>query len=142
MHSFRPVLMALLAASALGGCSIVRHNTSVDATTELVGLSKSDLYACAGVPDRTAVIGSTEYVTFDNSEETSQSLTIPLIGGGASNQQTQFCRATAVLEGGKVVSLSYTGDSGVFYATDEQCSYSIRTCVKRVEDRLKQSKRP
>jgi hypothetical protein len=133
------VALAGLGVWALSGCSIGRHDTAVQATTDLVGISKADLYQCAGVPDRTAIVDGVEYVTFDNTEETTQSLTIPLIGGGASNQATQFCRTTASLVNGKVTAISYTGDTGAFYARDEQCAYSIATCVKGVEERRKQS---
>jgi hypothetical protein len=135
MNRLIPLLLA-----GLAGCSIGRHDTAVDATRDLVGLGKADLYQCAGVPDRTATIDGTEFVTFDNSEETSESLTVPLIGGGASNQQTQFCRTTAMLVDGKVLSITYTGDTGAFYARNEQCAYSIGQCVKLVEERRKQSK--
>ncbi len=127
---------------ALSGCSIPQHNTAVDAETELVGLEKADLYQCAGVPDRTAMVDGHEFVTFDNSEEVSQALTIPIFGGGASDQETQFCRTTARIDNGRVTQLSYVGDNGPFYATKAQCAYSINTCVRLVEQRRKQSPAP
>jgi hypothetical protein len=109
----------------------------VDAQTELVGMHKGDLYQCAGVPNRTATVDGRDYVTFDNSEITSEALTIPIIGGGVTGEQEQFCRITATIANGKVESISYTGDTGAFYATNEQCSYSVRTCVSEVEQRKK-----
>ena len=125
----------------LSGCSIARHNTAVDAKTELVGLDKEDLYMCAGVPDRTTVLNGHEYVTFDNSELTSQALTLPIIGGGLTGEEEQFCRTTARLDNGKVTAISYAGDTGAFYAKNEQCAYTIATCVKQVEtNRKAQSK--
>src|SRR5690349_4309121 len=118
----RRAAFALLAL-ALGSCSIERNKTAEQAETRLVGLSRADLYRCAGLPHREATIDGVTFATYDNQLSTSNALTLPFIGGGLTQGTNNYCRTTFTLERGAVSSVTYAGATGPFYAEHEQCSY-------------------
>ncbi len=123
----------LLAALTVAGCSVARSDTAADAAVKMIGLTRDQLYRCAGVPNRTASFDGTDYATFDNSEFVSSGLTLPLIGGGLNTVESQYCRTTVTLVGDRVTSVTYSGDTGAFYARNEQCAYTVRRCLADAE---------
>jgi hypothetical protein len=127
----------LLLALALGACSVERNSTAQKAETKLVGLSRTDLYRCAGLPHRQAVIDGIEFATYDNQLSTSNALTLPFIGGGLTQGNSNYCRTTFTLDKGGVSSVTYAGATGPFYAEHEQCSYTVQACLKLVDEREK-----
>jgi len=127
----------LLLALALASCSVERNRTAETAATSLVGLSRSDLYRCAGLPHRQAVIDGIEFATYDNQLSSSNALTLPFIGGGLTQGTSNYCRTTFTLEKGAVSSVTYAGASGPFYAEHEQCAYTVQACLKLIDDRAK-----
>jgi hypothetical protein len=127
----------LLLALALGSCSFDRNRTAEHAETKLVGLSRADLYRCAGLPHRETVIDGVTFATYENQLSSSNALTLPFIGGGLTQGTNNYCRTTFTLEKGAVSSVNYAGATGPFYAEHEQCSYTVQACLKLVEEREK-----
>jgi len=128
-----PVVLALV----LGSCSIDRQHTAERAEAKLVGMSRADLYRCAGLPHRETVLDGVTFATYDNQISTSNALSLPFIGGGLTQGSNNYCRTTFTLEKGAVSSVTYAGDTGPFYAAHEQCSYTVQACMKMIEDREK-----
>ena len=134
---FASRLALTLLALALGSCSLERNKTATQAETQLVGMSRADLYRCAGLPHRETVIDGVTFATYDNQLSTSNALTLPFIGGGLTQGTNNYCRTTFTLERGAVSSVNYAGATGPFYAEHEQCAYTVQACLKMVEDRAK-----
>ena len=135
-HFARRAAVALLALG-LGSCSVDRDKTAEQAETRLVGMSRADLYRCAGLPHREATVDGVTFATYDNQLSTSNALTLPFIGGGLTQGNNNYCRTTFTLEKGAVSSVNYAGATGPFYAAHEQCSYTVQACVRMIEDRDK-----
>jgi|SRR4051812_39286159 hypothetical protein len=127
----------VLLTLALCSCSIERNRTSEQAATKLIGMSRADLYRCAGLPHRETVIDGIAFATYDNQLSSSNALSLPFIGGGLTQGSNNYCRTTFTLEKGAVSSINYAGATGPFYAEHEQCAYTVQTCLKVIEDREK-----
>lgn len=127
----------VLLTLALCSCSVERNRTAEQAGTQLVGLSRADLYRCAGLPHRETVIDGITFATYDNQLSSSNALTLPFIGGGLTQGSNNYCRTTFTLEKGAVSSVNYAGATGPFYAEHEQCAYTVQACLKMVEAREK-----
>src|SRR3954470_19221934 len=56
--------IVLGAVLVLTGCANPRSEAAARAGTELVGMPKEMLYSCAGVPDRTQLVGDAERLTY------------------------------------------------------------------------------
>ncbi len=85
------------------------------AKTELVGMKKSDLLACAGVPLRQATEGPFEYLSYSASSRI---------------LRTRYCEATFTLKDGVVQKLVYAGRTGGLLSGDEQCALIVGNCLK------------
>lgn len=118
-------------------CSISRDHTADKAEAQLIGLTRAELYRCAGLPHREAAVDGVEFATYDNQISSSNALTLPFIGGGLTQGSSNYCRTTFTIANGSVTSVNYAGDTGPFYAAHEQCAYTVQACLKLVEDRSK-----
>lgn len=122
--------LALIALLILAACSVLdekreairRADTANFAQTELVGLLKADILACAGRPARTVKTGDTETLTY-------------LSGGdgdatAGSETKEKPCEVTFVLRDGFVEKLEYSvPDVGIFGKGD-QCAFVVQKCVR------------
>ncbi|MCA8908906.1 MAG: hypothetical protein KDA49_05715 [Rhodospirillaceae bacterium] len=139
----------LLAAMAgLGGCTTL-GDQATSAQTLMVGLPKSDLLACAGVPQRSMVSGGVEYLTYVSQtlEGSPGSLGLgfgfgswgshvgtglgfgyPLYGGYA---ESRTCEATFTIANDQVVGVSYVGD-GAAQQNNRQCYFIVENCLERL----------
>ncbi len=115
MRGFVVLLFALL----LSGCSIQKSMDASRAQEELVGMSRGDLLACAGAPNTTAANGDTEYLTYS------------AVGGLTSTGRgLRDCKATFVLQGGRVARVNYTGNTGGLITQGKECEPIIRNCIR------------
>lgn len=135
----RSVRLAVILAltSFVGACASVRSYKASSSQTELIGQNKNTIYACAGVPSRTAVVNGIEYLTYENSSFVQLGVTLPLLGGGLNDLESEYCVATFALRDEKVVFLGFAGNKGPFYGSNAQCEYIVGTC----RDMVKQSKK-
>ena len=114
----------------VAGCDTIDSHTARNAQTELVGLSRQQLYSCAGVPNRTMSVSHMEYDTYDYQPYTAGGLsaTLPLIGGisfGASGN----CHATAKLQNDLVTEIDYAGDTGSLLGHVANCASIVSHCL-------------
>ncbi len=119
------ILATILALCTFtSGCAVhKRMKIAENAKTELVGLSKTDLLSCAGVPMRSETIDDMEFLTYvsDSGKRVFFS------------RCKQYCEVTFTLRNGVVEKISYAGNTGGRFTKGEQCAYALEPCMK-VED--------
>lgn len=146
----RPVPAALLAAAAvaLSSCANPLAEDAVFARQALVGMPRADLLACAGAPDSSFAADGREFFTYQSESVsgfgpqtsigvsrgwwgsgvgTGIGLGFPLGGGGEIRRSA--CRATFVLDGGRVAEVNYADPQG--NADIGQCGRIVRSCLER-----------
>ena len=133
MTSRHMIGILVMTTLALSACSVQRSNHAARAQRDLVGISKAQLFRCAGLPDRQEKVGDDEFLPFDNDLLTSGGITIPIIGGGVNFFDSKYCHATAVLRQGRLQALHFAGNASSPLAELDQCGYIIDTCIERLD---------
>ena len=127
---WRLSVVLLLMAWGTTGCDTIDSHNARKAQEDLVGMSRTDFYACAGLPNRTLVLNGAEYDTYDYQPFTpddSFSATLPLIGGigfGAGGT----CHATAIFRDDTMTALNYAGDTGGILGHVADCISIVNHC--------------
>ena len=144
---WRRLLLLIAAAGALAGCANTRAEQAAAARDLLVGLERTQLLACAGVPERSRLEGDTEFFTYDS--EQIRGYGRAYYGGGvfsggygrrygvfaippAADFSSTYCEATFVLVDGAVAAVNYVGASGIGRARYAQCAYIVESCLDQV----------
>jgi hypothetical protein len=144
------LLISGLAAALLAGCANPRAEQALAAREALVGLERTELLACAGVPNRSRVEGDTEFFTYGSGLVEGRGQMF--YGGGVfsggfgrpsghfvltpgADFSSRYCEATFVLEDGVVRQVNYVAASGIGGARYEQCYFIIASCLDRVAAR-------
>jgi hypothetical protein len=105
------------------GCAVhKRMKMAEKGTSELVGLSKTDLMSCAGVPVRSEKVDDLEFFTYTSGGT-----------GGFFCQSGRYCEVTFTLQNNVVKKVSYSGNTGGYFSEGEQCAYAIAPCLKKEE---------
>lgn len=129
------IITVILCGLTLCGCAIHRAEISGRAQTEMVGMSKKDLFLCAGVPLRQERVEDHEFLTYGGGGDsvggavatsTSSNTTVAV---GTSKHR--YCEATFVLKDGTVQKISYQGRTGGLLTKGEQCAFIVENCVKQ-----------
>ena len=95
------------------------------AQLELVGLPRAELLACAGVPHGSAIESGLEFFTYDSNS------IVGAMSGGVGSQFTFACRATFVLDQGKVRQVRYSGGrTGKLLDPLGECGKIVRACLQ------------
>jgi len=128
--------MALL----LSGCA-AQH--AMEARRIFPGRSYSDLLTCLGPPAHASSLNDggliAEWESTDVGANTSIPLaelallpiTLPLsLSGSISMSGAGYCHAIAHVEGGRVVTLRYSGASGGLSGRDAECLPIVRGCLR------------
>jgi len=98
----------------LSACGIHRENILEDAEYRLVGMSKAEVLACAGVPSRVTKSEGNEYLSY---------------GGGRRNEP-QNCDLTFIVREGRVTKLKFSGDLTGLHEKSEECYQLVRDCLR------------
>ena len=119
----------------LFGCAhLHRAELANRAKTELIGLSKKELYLCAGVPNRQDHIEDLEFLTYvgggDNTGVGLGTTVTNNVAVGAVSSQHRYCEVTFVLQNGVVHKINYQGRTGGWASEGEQCAFVVRNCLK------------
>ena len=147
---FRVVALAGL-ASLMAGCTGRLAEQALLAQEALIGLERTELLSCAGVPERARVEGDTEFFTYHSEQ-------IRGFGGGfygsgvfsrgygfrrgsfavpaGADFSSTYCEATFVLVDGLVTRVNYVGASGVGRARFAQCAFIVQSCLAQMADTL------
>lgn len=118
MQTLAFLCVVLIVASC---AALDRAKLAERARSELVGVTKDHLLACAGAPDKHLTSGNSEYLTY--SARTEQR-TVDGTGGGS-----RFCEATFILKNGFVEAITYRGKTGGLATKGEQCGYIVQNCL-------------
>ena len=127
----RPAGLAL--ACLLSSCT----NLPVRAKHDLVGMSRSDLIACAGVPDNREALQDGEVLQWRQDQQVQgpftlkgpMSLELDLSGHGT-------CHFVARLRQGRVAQVEYTGPSGTLLGPYSACRPLVLACEKHIRPSL------
>jgi hypothetical protein len=112
-----PVLMLAACANP----SQERADIAEFAKTQLVGVSKAEILACAGTPLRTAIKGNAELLTYVGSSG--------IAGTSQKSPKEHYCEVTFLLRRGFVEEVKYSGPSGGFMTQGEECAFVVQKCV-------------
>jgi hypothetical protein len=126
------VFLVLAAGVAIGSSGCAYENTlrAARAKTSLVGMSELELETCLGLPDKEATKGRTTLLSYNATSARTVNLSIPIVNG-VGMSIAGYCRATFRLEGGRVASLSYTGDGNPLEGENSACGSMMRACLSR-----------
>ncbi len=129
----RGVLLVVI-ASLLTSCSLMRSQRAEEAQRTLLGMKKTDLYACAGVPNRTEKVDDKEFLTYEGGGDQhgyagggGQNG----LGGGSIAMKKRYCNANVMLGNGKVEKVSYSGRTGGYFTEGEQCAFILDPCLPK-----------
>jgi hypothetical protein len=131
--AFHRSACAVALAALCAGCAVERSNHAERAQTALVGLSKAELYRCAGLPDAQERVGDAEFLTYRNDLLTSGGITLPIIGGGVNFFDSKYCHATFTVKDSTVAELNFAGNPASTFAKLDQCGYIIDACIARLD---------
>ncbi|MGG6429381.1 hypothetical protein ACQ5TV_05295 [Acetobacter ghanensis] len=130
----RPAGLALVCLLALSGCSTVPMRAKHD----LIGMPRSDLIACAGVPDNAASLPDGEVLQWRQDQQVQGPLTLKTpfsmeldVGGHGT------CHFVARLRQGRVAQVEYTGPSATLAGPYAACRPLVLACERQVRLALK-----
>jgi hypothetical protein len=133
----KAIAAILIALFALPGCAGKFHRAQVaeQALTSLVGMSKKDLYFCAGVPARQEQVDGLEFLTYiaggDRTATGIATATSPGTGVGVASSQRRYCEVTFLLANGTVQKVNYLGRTGGWATKGEQCAFVVENCLQK-----------
>jgi hypothetical protein len=131
MH--KRALLALLPL-LLSACAFNDSRIAHEAQTRLMGLSEVDLQSCIGSPDEHSTFGTTDVLTYYATSTSSDSYSIPVIGG-FSFSNGGYCHATFQIKNGIVTQILYSGEKNGTLAPDAYCAPIVRTCLEHLPAR-------
>lgn len=128
-------LVSTLVISACASTSQQNSDLAFFAHTQLIGLSKAQILACAGKPERTAASGDKESLTY--SASSGESTLMIGAGGSPLSNVRHSCEVIYVLRRGYVEDIQYAGArTGGTLTPDEECAVLVRKCASaRLGDR-------
>lgn len=116
----RHIRISCLGAVLVAACTLQHAADANKAQKEMIGMTRVQVFQCAGVPNRTASEGGLDYLVYSAAQ------TIPYRGGDISEN----CDATFVLKNDVVIRVMYRGDTGSVYTKGRACYPIIEFCVK------------
>ena len=125
--------LSLLLLVALSACSGI----PAAARHDLIGMPRSDLIACAGVPDNVATLPDGEVLEWRQDQPVQGPFTLKgplsfeldLSGHGT-------CHFVARLRRGRVAQVEYTGPSGTLLGPYSACRPLVLACEKHIRPSL------
>lgn len=131
----RIAITVVLCGLTLYGCA-AQHRAEIAerAQTEMVGMSKKDLFLCAGVPLRQEHVEDLEFLSYagggDSVDSAVATSTSPSAAVAVGKSTHRYCEATFVLKDDIVQKVNYQGRTGGRNTKGEQCAFIVENCVK------------
>ena len=129
------LIFFVLGLSGCAGGKFHRAEVAQEAKTSLVGMTKKDLYLCAGVPTRQEKVENLEFLTYESGGDstgvglgTSTSNTTAI---GVVSSHKRYCVVTFVLSEGAVQKVNYQGRTGGRATEGEQCAFVVEPCLRK-----------
>ena len=134
MHKSR-LAACLILVFGLAGCASPLEQLAERARTEMVGMTDSQLKACAGEP--TAINRENGLDLWSYFRETTRSATTvsdvgytPTHRGETSYDYFRYCEATFALQNGRVREVDFRGRTATGREILEPCGAIVQRCVK------------
>jgi hypothetical protein len=132
---------AIVVVVVVSACALQRAETARRAQTELVGMQKRDLFACAGLPVRDEKVDDLEFLVYEGGGDvvgaSTSHASATAWGNTVSGNQTtvakatrRYCQATFTLKDGVVQRVTYQGRTGGLLSKGEQCAFVVEACLK------------
>lgn len=129
------MLTTIFFTMGISGCARMhRAELATRAQTELVGMSKKELYVCAGVPARQERVDDLEFLTYIGGGDgtgVAVGTAVSNVGVGAVSTQHRYCEVTFVLSNGIVQKVNYQGRTGGWASKGEQCAFVVENCLRK-----------
>ena len=113
---------ALVVGFLAQGCAFVQNQDAIDARTALIGRSRPEIMACAGIPNKVAKAGTKEIATYSVADRYSASGVV--LG-------LKDCTVDIVFEAGRVASVDYFVEDPGPIAPLESCAEIVSTCLRQ-----------
>jgi hypothetical protein len=126
-------LLFLASMLMLPACAVQDSRVAHEAQIRLMGMTEVDLESCLGAPDQHSTFGTTDVLTYYATSTSSDSWSIPVIGG-FSMSNGAYCHATFQLRDGRVTQILYSGEKNATFAPDAYCAPIMRTCIGHLRD--------
>jgi hypothetical protein len=111
-----------------------RASVATRAQTTMVGMTKRDLFMCAGVPERQQQVDDLEFLTYSGGGDTVGAAYARSDSYGnayaVGRRNRRYCEATIVLRQGVVQQVNYSGRTGGLLSRGEQCAFIVENCVR------------
>ncbi|MCP4309342.1 MAG: hypothetical protein GY788_31610 [bacterium] len=116
----------------LNSCIFERSQDAKKAQTAMIGMSRSQVLSCAGVPRTTITDGNLEYFAYHVGNPNYDEIlgiqpTVPQQITGTS--QPKNCTVRIVFRDGVVESVGYSGNTGGLFTQGEVCNAVVGRCV-------------
>lgn len=113
----------VLAGSLLvQGCAFIQNQDAIDARLALIGRTRPEIMACAGIPNEDTKAGTKEIATY--------SVAARYLTGGAI-LGLKNCTVSIVFEQGRVFSVDYIVDDPGPLAPLESCAEIVSVCLRQ-----------
>ncbi|MEE8271898.1 MAG: hypothetical protein V3R98_09240 [Alphaproteobacteria bacterium] len=137
------VLLPILVVPWLSACASAAAERAALAQQALVGMPRSQLLSCAGVPERSREDPEGEYFTYENLRIFSTpTASVGVYGGGrygyafraplATQVESSRCEATFTLIDGRVTQLVYTSVAGGGRSRYAECAAIVDACLTAI----------
>ncbi len=113
--------LGLPACLLFEGCAVVENEQAITAQSALLGRSRPEIMACAGIPDETAAIRGVEMVLYSAAAR---------YAAGGTVLGLQNCTVRITFTAGRVTAVDYlAGDPGPL-APLEACAKIVSACLR------------
>ena len=114
--------MALAVGLLVQGCAFVRDQEAIDARSALLGRSRPEIMACAGIPNKDTKADGKEIATYSVAARYTASGVVL----GVRN-----CTVSIVFDAGLVSAVDYIVDDPGPLAPLESCAEIVSTCLRQ-----------
>ena len=136
LRRLRGALLPLLPSFALSGmrylilsvccllaqsCAVIENEKALDALSVLIGRSRTEIFACAGIPDQDDLKGGREFAAYSAAARHTASGVVLGI---------QNCTVMFVFDAGRVAEVKYDVEDPGIMAPYESCADIVSTCLR------------
>lgn len=127
------MIKVLIIALFIGGCAqlATRDDIGKQAKSALIGMSESEVLACAGVPLSRHKYDDILQLTYTNLDDAYLSEFMNTPGSRMLDRVSSLdhCEVTLTLKNDRVESVIYGANHTGLLASDDQCAYIFEDCI-------------
>lgn len=133
-------LTLILLASLCVGCVHRSAEQALRGKSALLGLSKTQVRMCAGLPNKTISDDGNEIWSYERAVAGGASISLPTLptnfaiplaipGPSFSQSNVSYCHAQVRFVEGRVVEVAYAGATDILNARDAACGQVVKGCI-------------